>query len=333
MICTLFLHILDNPNELVRRSIEAILTDECFKVPSTQAASVLATASNLVEWMKSECSQTLLKSFSEKVVATLMACFPKNVSTFLKSQREKTWQQYHRTRISSSYKSLWIDFVNTAVSIVPIPAFYQHVGNQVFQSILKSSFPVNTDKELTVETSLSYEEANALRYAAGYVCHKVDSKIKASTHPMKDKLILCLMDLCDEDEEVTNTSDWINAIDRGGLVRISENTFEFFRTMEMVLRCVYNTETVQEMTSATRENLCRLITTNDDVLFYWCMVTVEVDEEEANTLLEMIVNLWITVRGYSFAKSWMEMYKQAKKKSTQKCKALRRNLLSNDKLL
>ena len=90
------------------------------------------------------------------------------------------------------------------------------------------------------------------------------------------------MDLCDEDKEVTDTSDWIDAIDRGGLVRISENTFEFFQTMELVLRCVYNTETVQEVTSATRENLCRLIITNDDVLFYRCMVTVEVDQEEAN---------------------------------------------------
>ena len=146
---------------------------------------------------------------------------------------------------------------------------------------------------------------------------------------MKDKSILCLMDLCDE--EVTNTSDQINAIDRGGLVRISENTFQFFQMMELVLRCVYNTKTVQEMTNATREKLCRLITAIDDVLFYWCMVTVEVDQEEANTLLEIIVNLWITVRGYSFANSWMEMYKQAKKKSTQKSKALRRNLFSNDK--
>ena len=112
--------------------------------------------------------------------------------------------------------------------------------------------------------------------------------------------MLCLMDLCDEDGEVKNTSDWINAIDRGGLVRISENTFEFFRTMELILHCVYNSETVQEMTSATRENLCRLITTNNDVLFYWCMVTVEVDQEEAT---EMIVNLWITVQGYILLQS------------------------------
>ena len=58
------------------------------------------------------------------------------------------------------------------------------------------------------------------------------------------------------------------------------------------------TETVQLMTNATREKLYRLITT----LFYWYMVTLKVDQE-VNSLLKMIVNLWITVQSYSFANS------------------------------
>ena len=58
------------------------------------------------------------------------------------------------------------------------------------------------------------------------------------------------------------------------------------------------TETVQLMTNATKEKLYRLITT----LFYWYMVTLQVDQE-VNSLLKMIVNLWITVQSYSFANS------------------------------
>ena len=58
----------------------------------------------------------------------------------------------------------------------------------MFQSILKSSFPVNTEKEVTVtvEACLSYKEVIALQYGAGYVCHKVESKIKASTYPINE---------------------------------------------------------------------------------------------------------------------------------------------------
>ena len=37
--------------------------------------------------MKSDCSQTLPKSFSEELVETLVACFPRNVTTFVKNEK------------------------------------------------------------------------------------------------------------------------------------------------------------------------------------------------------------------------------------------------------
>ena len=68
---------------------------------------------------------------------------------------------------------------------------------------------------------MTYEESNALRYVAGYVCNKI-KKILASKLPYKGDL-LCLMDVCDEDDEVSNSADWIHAVDRGGLCHVSEN--------------------------------------------------------------------------------------------------------------
>ena len=64
---------------------------------------------------------------------------------------------------------------------------------------------------------------------------------------------------------------------------------------------------------------------DDDVMFYWCLLSVEIGDAEGE-LLKIIVNLFITVRGFSFAKSVMEMYKQENKKCTQKSKSLRRKL-------
>ena len=43
-------------------------------------------------------------------------------------------------------------------------------------------------------------------------------------------------------------------------------------------------------------------------------------------LFEMIVDLWITIRGFAFASSWVEKYKMASKKSTQKTKGIRKKL-------
>ena len=43
--------------------------------------------------------------------------------------------------------------------------------------------------------------------------------------------------------------------------------------------------------------------------------------------LVMIIDMWITVRGFSFASAWIEKYKSANKKSVQKSKGVRKQLV------
>ena len=47
------------------------------------------------------------------------------------------------------------------------------------------------------------------------------------------------------------------------------------------------------------------------------------DEESSKILFQMVVDLWPTVRGYSYSSAWVEKYKVAQKKSTQKSKGIR----------
>ena len=42
--------------------------------------------------------------------------------------------------------------------------------------------------------------------------------------------------------------------------------------------------------------------------------------------LSMVVDLWLTVCGYSYSSAWVEKYKVAQKKSTQKSKGIRKQL-------
>ena len=56
----------------------------------------------------------------------------------------------------------------------------------------------------------------------------------------------------------------------------------------------------------------------------WSVLTAEVEKPEADAVKDMIVDMWIALRGFSFAKSCMEKYKQATKKSTKKSKSLRK---------
>ncbi len=63
------------------------------------------------------------------------------------------------------------------------------------------------------------------------------------------------------------------------------------------------------------------VVTSENVQFYWCMVAYDMTE-----LLRILIELWITVRGFSFVKSYMELYKQQAKKALQKSKVLRSKL-------
>ena len=44
-------------------------------------------------------------------------------------------------------------------------------------------------------------------------------------------------------------------------------------------------------------------------------------------LLRMIIEQWVTVRSFSFTSAFVEKYKQVNKKSVQKSKGIRKNLL------
>ena len=69
------------------------------------------------------------------------------------------------------------------------------------------------------------------------------------------------------------------------------------------------------------------ITTDKDVLFYWSIISAEWEEKEEHILLRMLIGLWVTVGGFSFAKSMLERYKQAQKKTVQKSKGVRKQLI------
>jgi hypothetical protein len=78
-----------------------------------------------------------------------------------------------------------------------------------------------------------WEEENALRYVAGYVCRRVQESLKRSTRPDKEKMVLFMIHLSgDEDMEERGTETWIDSIDRGGLWYVNDITYTVFYHME-----------------------------------------------------------------------------------------------------
>ena len=74
-----------------------------------------------------------------------------------------------------------------------------------------------------------------------------------------------------------------------------------FRTNFVVRDCVCGSE--------MKEKVKAQIDSNENVLFYWCIVCAEWEEDTAQILLGMISDLWITIRGFSAVSGWLEQYK------------------------
>ena len=54
------------------------------------------------------------------------------------------------------------------------------------------------------------------------------------------------------------------------------------------------------------------IVEDTDVQFSWLLLCLDLDDEElSKELLGLIVEMWITIRGFSMAGAWIEYYKQS----------------------
>ena len=68
------------------------------------------------------------------------------------------------------------------------------------------------------------------------------------------------------------------------------------------------------------ENFATTIRDNEDVQFLWTMLSAKWEKGSVTSLLQMVVTQWVKIRGFAYASAWLEKYKAAQKKTTQKSK-------------
>ena len=135
----------------------------------------------------------------------------------------------------------------------------------------------------------------------------------------------------DDDSEAAqhSSSDWTNLMNRGGLLKVTDDAFDVFVSCEEVVRMFYQKSKAMELDKGRKNEIMEEVMKDLQVMEDWAWVSVDMDEEIAKKLLKMLVEEWVKIRGFSFAHAWLELYKQACKKTLQRSKGLRKNLLSN----
>ena len=83
---------------------------------------------------------------------------------------------------------------------------------------------------------------------------------------------------------------------------------------------------VSQSSQENKEDLIEEIVSDDDIQFYWSMISVDLDSHVGEQLLQEIVQLWVTIRGFSTAGAFVEQDKQVTEKATKKSTGLRKGL-------
>ena len=66
---------------------------------------------------------------------------------------------------------------------------------------------------------------------------------------------------------------------------------------------------------------------SSEVATHWSAIAQPITEEaDRSVLLQDIVALWVTMRGFSMASAWMEQFKRAREAHVRKKRGLRKNL-------
>ena len=319
---------------MLKNAIQHIIDDSSFHLLVEPAATALQQAKYVAEWSSKDENIPIFEVFEERLMKELKGCLPSdatslNARSFV-SFRADICRNYHSLRTSSIFVHLWSEFIKSASTHAhPQPTFYQEVTDLLFDGIIASTLPVRPPVP-SEAAAITCDDANIINYAAGYVCRKIHSSIHRSSRPDQAELLRCVKALLKEDDEeeaVSLSAAWVNEVDRGGLWHVREGTYMLFAAMEEEVREHFRFGALEDSKERCREQLTTAVTRSDEVLFHWCMLTTEIEEIHAQTVLDMLVSLWITIRGFSFASSFLEMYKQDKKKGLQRSKALRKDII------
>ena len=307
---------------ILHTALSFVLKDEGFALPTGPAKVAQETAEKILEW--SSENKDGFKYFSESLVAALSTCFEDEImlGRFSK-QRERMWSKYHLLRSSESFESTWTTFLESVSCQEAGPIFYQFVTDSVMEQLIKLRFPVVSVQSTDSEVTLDYEEVNAVRYAAGYSVRALMKTLNRTKLKGKEELKKCLQEMMEGSTSAHHSVEWTSTIDRGGLIHVGDTTYSVFSEIELVLRRYMLGKKARDLHLPSAVDI---IVKDENVLFAWAIESASWEQDSADVLLRMIAERWVTMRGFSFARSIMELYKQKVKRNIQKSKGVRKQL-------
>ena len=150
-----------------------------------------------------------MKDFCDRLSAKLSALLPtKEKRSSTETLKQNAWSAFVKARISST-TDLWSQVYASMGLSFEQPLLSQRVNRKIFQRLLVSHLRERLPETASVDhqkdvVSLSVDEENALRYAAGFVPFQLMKKMRRMTGHKFQRFLTCLsrMSLTDQSDLV-----------------------------------------------------------------------------------------------------------------------------------
>ena len=161
-------------------------------------------------------------------------------------------------------------------------------------------------------------EENAIYNAAGYTIRKLLKKFNRMDSLKSMDFLDVLNNMLGEDQArirahstyVDYVKAWMRTNDHGGLMHMSLDTFHCFKAIEAVIdKFLKSGSTKEEVTTQA------FISVN--VKFHRMLICNLPNEAECLELLQNVIEIWFTVRGFSLAGKLFEDYEKATKSNVR----------------
>ena len=330
---------------LVRSAFSEVLEDRCLSVSSPRVDYMKKLGKEILSQVaESEEKRKLFDDFSDELTASLeKICETGRSLKLYSAMRGRLWSGFHKAALSE-LPPVWNKLLSSLGIECKEHLLCQSVNQKLFETVMLKFFNskstdiglLNSTRTMEEEVVLTVDEMNALRYVGGFVPYSLLKRFER--HEKKyQQFFECLGDMAVVSETggvdfLQYTKEWIGRVNRGGLFPLNNQTFTLFVEIEKQTR-VLLTRHMHKSTSKNsedfKENVISKIVDNEDVQFHWTLISQCIDkEEDATWLLFEIVKLYVTVRGFSIAATWLEQYKREEKLFTKKSVELRKKLAS-----
>lgn len=192
----------------------------------------------------------LFGPFSVELVEALQSCFDcAKRCCSIATKKTKIWTSFHQVR-QEKLPSVWKKFLSSINIVSEDPLLQQSVNQRLFDKFLQEycqgfiesrSDTDQTTSEDAGTSSMSKDELNVLQYVGGYVPHsllkKYEKRIQSGTK--YEQFVTCLRNmavLSEHDSFLEYTKEWIQRVNRGGLFPLNNTTYEFFISIEKLVR-------------------------------------------------------------------------------------------------